>query len=161
SRGSKRLRPRAACPSTPGSCRRSAACSRRSLRRSSAAIVSAASAAAEGSERILPEHRFSTTAPVRLELRVAVGDIDVMTTETEESTVLLDGSERLVDAISVELAGDRLIVQHRQRLLSGWFERFDGSLRVRVQIPHGSRVEIATAAASATLAGRFAALQAK
>jgi DUF4097 and DUF4098 domain-containing protein YvlB len=109
----------------------------------------------------LPEHRFSTTAPVRLELRVAVGDIDVTTVETDESTVVIEGSERLVEAVSVELSGDRLVVQHRQRLRSGWFERFDGSLRVRVQVPDGSRVEIATAAASATLAGRFAALQAK
>jgi DUF4097 and DUF4098 domain-containing protein YvlB len=107
------------------------------------------------------EQRFTTTAPVRLEVKVAIGEIDVATTDSCESTVTLEGSQRLVDGISVELAGDRLVVQHRQRLLSGWFERFDGSLRVHVQVPHGSAVEIGTAAATATLVGKFARLQAK
>src|SRR5579862_1961193 len=109
----------------------------------------------------MTEQRFATVEPIRLELKIAVGEIDVATSDERESTISVTGSEKLVDATRVELAGNRLVVEHQRKLFSGLFELFDGPLRVQARIPHGSRIEITTAAANATLAGTFARLDAK
>jgi Putative adhesin len=104
--------------------------------------------------------RFATPAPVRLELNLPAGEIDVATTEPGESTVSLAGSQKLIDATSVELVGDRLVVKHRRTWLAGLFDRFDGSLRVVVRVPEGSRVELLTASGAASLNGTFATVDA-
>jgi hypothetical protein len=104
------------------------------------------------------EQRFATPTTVRLEIKVPFGDVQIETIDAGESTVTLDGSQKLVDATTVELAGDRLVVERQRTFLSGFFERFDGSLRVHARVPHGSHVEIANASGNATLAGTFAGL---
>jgi putative adhesin len=109
----------------------------------------------------MAEQRFPTTGPVRLEIKVPVGDIEIATTEAAESTVSLTGSQRLVDATTVELVGDRLVVEHQRKRFPGFFERYDGSLRVQARVPERSRVEIVTASGDAKLEGRFAGLEAK
>ena len=89
--------------------------------------------------------RFSTPHPVRLELKVPVGDVDVATVDGSESTVTLEGSPKLVDLTKVELVGDRLVVAQQGKTFVGFFGRFDGALHVRANVPHHSSVEIATA----------------
>ena len=109
----------------------------------------------------MSEQSFTTPEPVRLELRIPAGAIEVDTVDGSESTVTLTGPEKLVEATSVEHAGDRILVHHSKKLFTGFLERFDGPYRVRVRIPHASRVEIVTASADATLEGTFARVEAR
>lgn len=104
------------------------------------------------------EQRFDTPGPVRLEVKVPSGDLDVTTIDDRESTVTLEGSQKRIDATKVELVGDRLSIGPQRKTLGSWFGRFDGLLRVRVRVPHGSGVQIVSAAGDATLDGTFAGL---
>jgi hypothetical protein len=105
------------------------------------------------------EQRFATPRPVRLEVRVALADVDVATIDGGESTVTLEGSQKLVDAMKVELVGDRLLVAPQRKGFTRVFGRFDGSLQVRARVPHHTRVQIVTASGDTTLDGTFAGLQ--
>lgn len=110
------------------------------------------------------EERFATPHPVRLEVRVPSGTINVVSTNPPESSVKLEGSPKLIEATNVEIIReedhgrpDRLIVALRKKA----FSHFDGSLQVEIAIPHHSSVEITTAAADARLEGTFASLKTK
>jgi hypothetical protein len=104
----------------------------------------------------MSEQRFSTPEPIRLELKIPAGEIEVDTVDGTESTVTLTGPEKAVEATTVEHAGDRILVDHSKRPFGGFLDRFDGSIRVRVRVPQESRVEIVTASGDATLEGTFA-----
>jgi len=108
----------------------------------------------------MSEQHFTTTGPVRLEVGVAAGEIDIATVDGAEATVTVTGSQRLVDATTVELTGDRLRIHHQRKLFAG-FLGFDGPFRVQVQVPHRSRVEIVTASGTTTVDGAIARLVAK
>jgi DUF4097 and DUF4098 domain-containing protein YvlB len=101
--------------------------------------------------------RFATADPVRLEVNVHAGEIEIATTEEGESTVSLSGSQKLLDVTDVELLGDRLVVGQQRKFLAGRF----GSLHVVVRVPQGSRVSISTASAESTLVGSFGLLDVK
>ena len=107
------------------------------------------------------DQRFTTLEPVRLEINLPIGEIDIATTDPGESSVSLSGSQKLIDATTVELVGDRLVVQMQRRLFGGLFEKLEGSLYLLVRVPHGSSVELATTAGAAVLDGAFAGLGAK
>lgn len=105
------------------------------------------------------ESSFDTPRPVRLEVKVPSVDLEVATADGGESTVTLEGSQKQIDATRVELIGDRLAIGPERKTLGGLFGRFDGPLRVRVRVPHRSRVQIVSAAGEATLDGTFASLE--
>jgi hypothetical protein len=107
------------------------------------------------------EQRFATPRPVRLEVRAPVADVDVATVDGGESTVALEGPQKIVDATKVELVGDRLVVEPQRKTFTRLLGRFDGSLLVRARVPHQTRVEIITASGDATLDGTFAGLETK
>jgi DUF4097 and DUF4098 domain-containing protein YvlB len=107
----------------------------------------------------MSEKHFATPRPVRLEVKVAAGDVHVATVDGDESTVTLEGSPKLVDSTSVELVGDRLVIEERRKSFKGSLGRFDDSLHVRARVPHGSLVKIVTASGNATLDGTFAGLE--
>ena len=107
----------------------------------------------------MKEQAFSTPEPVRLEVKIPVGDIEIETVDGGESTIVLRGPQKLLDATAVELIGDRLVVAHERKLFTGLFERIDGSLQVHARVPARSRVEIATASGDATLEGTFTGLE--
>ena len=105
--------------------------------------------------------RFPTPEPVRLEIKISAGVIEVETADDDESTVTLTGSQKLLAATRVELVGDRLVVQEKRKGLTGFVGRSDGSFRVQARVPHRSRVEIVTASGDMTLDGTFTGLDAK
>jgi DUF4097 and DUF4098 domain-containing protein YvlB len=107
------------------------------------------------------QQRFATPRPVRLEVKLPVAHVDVETVDGGESTITLDGSQKLIDATKVQLAGDRLIVEEDRKTFTRFFGRFDGSLHVRARVPHHTRVEIVTASGDATLEGSFDGLETK
>jgi hypothetical protein len=107
------------------------------------------------------EQRFATPRPVRLEVRIPVGDVDVATVDGDESIVTLEGVQKLVDATRVELVGDRLVVELRRKPRGGFFAPSDGSLHVHAGVPHRSRAELVTTSGATTLDGTFAGLDAK
>jgi hypothetical protein len=109
----------------------------------------------------MPEQRFDTPRPVRLEVKLAMADVQVTTVDEPESTVTLDGSPKLVSATKVDLTGDRLVIEQRRKSFVGFFDRWDEALHVHVRVPQGSGVEIITAAGDARLDGSFAGLEAK
>jgi hypothetical protein len=88
----------------------------------------------------MSEHRFDTSGPVRLAVKVATCNLNLVTTHGQGSTVNLDGPQKLLDGVTVDLTGDRLIIEHRRRARMSFFERWDGSLQIDVRIPHGSAV---------------------
>jgi len=107
------------------------------------------------------EQQFSTPRPVRLEVKIPAGDVDVTTVAGEQSTISVQGPEKLLDATTVDQIGDRLIIKYNHKPLSGFrFGRNWGPLRVQVRVPHGSEVELVTASSDATLDGRFGGLEA-
>ena len=107
----------------------------------------------------MAEQHFPTPRPVKLEVKVPAADVDVATVDGAESTMSLEGSQKLVETMKVELIGDRLVVEPRRKPFSRVFGRFDRSLQVRARVPHHSRVEITIAAGEATLDGTFAGLE--
>ena len=87
---------------------------------------------------------FHTPTPPELEIRVPVGKIDVETIDGEESTVTVEGSDKLVDQTAIELVGNRLSVKFRKKLF--WGSDFGRThLDVRVRVPHSTAVLISTA----------------
>ena len=109
----------------------------------------------------MAEFEFSTPRPVRLRIRVPAGRVVVTTAESETSTVTLEGPPKLVDATRVELVGERLEIEPRRRALMIPRERWGKPIHVRVSVPAGSRVELASASGDTALDGSFGALEAK
>lgn len=108
----------------------------------------------------MSEQRFPTPKPVRLEVHLPIGELEIETVDGEESIVAIEGTSKIVESTKIELAGDRLIVAMRRRTL-GLVGRFDGSLSLVARIPHHSQVELVTASGGAKLAGSFAGLAMK
>jgi DUF4097 and DUF4098 domain-containing protein YvlB len=111
-------------------------------------------------------HTFHTPQPVELEITIPAGDIEVETVDGGESTVTVEGPDKLVEQTTVELVGNHLVVELRRSAFGitisiGDFSFGGQSLRVRARVPHGSRTELSTAAADMDLRGRFSALEAK
>lgn len=107
------------------------------------------------------EQRFDTSGPVRLEVRIPSGEINVVTVDDAQSLVRLEGSEKLIEATTVELIGDRLVVEMRRKAFAGLFGQFEQPLRIEAHVPRHSDVKVATASADATLTGAFAAVEMK
>lgn len=109
----------------------------------------------------MSEQHFDTPQPVRLEIKVAAGEIRIASIDGDQSTVTIEGSPKLVEATKVELVGDRLVVHQRRKSRLGFFEFRGEPLDVQANVPHGSAIEIVTAAGDATLDGTFAGLEMK
>jgi hypothetical protein len=107
------------------------------------------------------EQRFDTPRPVRLEVRIPGGTVNVVSVDGAQSLVRLEGSEKLIEATTVELIGDRLVVEMRRKAFAGLFGGFEHSLRIDAQVPHHSDLKVATASADAALEGTFASVEMK
>jgi DUF4097 and DUF4098 domain-containing protein YvlB len=109
----------------------------------------------------MSEQTFVTPSPVRLELRLASGDVKVSTVDGPASTVVLEGPEKLIEAMRVELVGDRLVIEERRKGFAIRFGGFGDRVDVRVEIPLSSSVDVATASSDVCLDGQFASLSMK
>jgi hypothetical protein len=111
-------------------------------------------------------HRFQTPGPVALEIKVPIGEIDVETVDGGESTIEIEGNDRLVEQTDVRQEGDRIVVELRKKSFGitisiGDFSFGGAELHVRARIPHSSRAEIATASGDAAIRGRVRELDVK
>ncbi|HLX20370.1 MAG TPA: DUF4097 family beta strand repeat-containing protein [Gaiellaceae bacterium] len=109
---------------------------------------------------------FDTPEPVRLEITVPVGEVDVQTVDGNESEVIVEGSEKLVEQTRVELVGNRLVIETREKAFGvtisiGGFVLGGNDLDIRVRVPHASSADIKTASADMRLRGRYARLDSK
>jgi DUF4097 and DUF4098 domain-containing protein YvlB len=101
------------------------------------------------------EERFSTPQPIRLECSVTSGNVMVATTEEAESTVSLNGPAELIEAMRVELTGDRLLISEPRSKLLDILTRPHDSLQVVVGVPNRSAVMVKTASSDTALDGAF------
>jgi hypothetical protein len=106
------------------------------------------------------ERTFHTPLPLELEVGIPSGDIEVETTEGEESNITVDGDDRLLEDVEIRHDGDRIVVAYRGKgkfgfSLSPLTLVFGSELRVRASIPHGAGVKVKTASADTDLHGHF------
>jgi hypothetical protein len=104
------------------------------------------------------EQHFTTPEPVKLEVKVGAGVVEVTTVDGDQSTVRLEGSPKVLDTARVQLVGDRLLVEQRRKSLTSWLGRWQEPLHVRAEVPHRSHVEIMTASGDAALDGALGGL---
>ena len=98
---------------------------------------------------------FAVSGPLRLDLSLSSGEIEVEAAPVEEAVVeleLLHGSEAAVEEARVELRGDQLIVKvdHRR-----------AEVRLRVQAPEGSALDAKTASGDLRTRGPLGAAEVK
>jgi len=110
------------------------------------------------------DHTFHTPLPTTLEVSIPSGDIEVETASGEETTLTIDGDERLLEDVEVRHDGGRVVVKLRGRKRLG-FELSLGSLvfgneglRVQARVPDGAGLRVKTASADTQIAGRLRAL---
>jgi putative adhesin len=107
------------------------------------------------------ERSFHTPLPLELEVGIPSGDIEVETTEGEESNITVDGDERLLEELEIRQDGNRVVVAYRGKGKFGFslspFTLVFGAndLRVRASVPHGAGVKVKTASADTQLDGHF------
>jgi DUF4097 and DUF4098 domain-containing protein YvlB len=107
---------------------------------------------------------FQAQGPLRLVVRIPSGDVTVETAETAEATVTVEplnsAAEKVLDDVTIQLAGDRLLVEHGSGVRLGLILR-SPSFRVVVRAPHGSALELGTVSADVRADGSFDSLDAK
>jgi DUF4097 and DUF4098 domain-containing protein YvlB len=106
------------------------------------------------------EHTFDTPLPLRLDVTIPSGDIEVETTDGEQTYVTVDGDERTLENVEVRNDGGKVVVTVREKGKFGISLSFGNSgLRVQARVPHGAGVKVKTASADTQLAGSFAGLE--
>ena len=107
----------------------------------------------------MAEHRFQTPESPGILMEVPSGQIEVRTVDGTESVVMVEGHERLVEDITVELEGSTVAVRFRGSRFGmsfsfGRLSRAD-ALRITASIPHGATGRFSTASADVTVDGRL------
>jgi DUF4097 and DUF4098 domain-containing protein YvlB len=95
---------------------------------------------------------FAASGPLKLDLSVPAGEIAVEALETEEVIVELEplrDAEEAVEDARVELRGDELVVEVRDR--RGW----SAEIRLRVVAPSGSKLSARAGSADIRTRGRL------
>ena len=106
------------------------------------------------------ERTFHTPLPLELEVGIPSGDVEVETSEGEESNITVDGDDRLLEEVEIRQDGNRVVVSYRGKgkfgfSLSPLTLVFGSELRVRATVPHGAGVKVKTASADTLLDGHF------
>jgi putative adhesin len=106
------------------------------------------------------ERTFTTPLPLELDVGIPSGDIEVETVEGEESNIIVDGDDRLLEEVEIRQDGNRVVVAYRGKgkfgfSLSPLSVVFGSELRVRATVPHNAGVKVKTASADTRLDGQF------
>jgi len=105
------------------------------------------------------EHTFQTPLPATLEVMIPSGDIEVESSDGDETYVSVDGDERMLEAVEVRHDGGRVVVTVRDKgrfgISFGSLVFGNGGLRVEARVPHGASVKVKTASADTGLSGHF------
>jgi Putative adhesin len=110
------------------------------------------------------EHSFHTPLPLTLEVSIPSGDINVETVDGEETSLTIDGDERLLEQVEVHHSGSRVAVTLRGKNKLGFSFSFgqvvfgNDGLRVHARVPHGASLRTKTASADSELEGQFGSL---
>jgi hypothetical protein len=110
------------------------------------------------------EQTFHTPLPLTLEVAIPSGDIDVETTNGEETSLTVDGDERLLEHVDVRHDGNRVSVTLRDKSKVGFSFSLgslvfgNNGLRVQARVPHGAGVKVKTASADTEVTGRISSL---
>lgn len=112
---------------------------------------------------------YETPNPVRLDLSVAAGAIELRTEERDTTTIELEpmsgDAQVLIDATQPECreeSGGHRVRVHVPTNKNLWQKlRRDGAVRIRVVAPVGASVEATTASADVTLSGALGAVEVK
>ena len=99
-------------------------------------------------------HTFQTPTPPRLDLRIPAGGIEIEAVETGETEVRLDGPAEVLDGATVELRGDAVFVEVRDR--KGLFNLHGVEVRLHVRCPEGAAASVRTKSADVSARGRLA-----
>jgi DUF4097 and DUF4098 domain-containing protein YvlB len=105
---------------------------------------------------------FATPGPVRLQIQIPRGDVELETAETAETTVELEARGRNAEELEREARiearprgdGHEVVVEARSR---GLFGR-NGQYLVRISAPHGADVKAELASADISGRGRYGAI---
>jgi putative adhesin len=101
---------------------------------------------------------FAVSGPLKLDLSVPAGEIEVEAAETDEAVVELEplrDAEEAVEDARVELRGDELVVEVRDR--RGW----SAEVRLRVVAPLGSNLLARSGSADVRTRGRLGSAEVK
>jgi hypothetical protein len=107
------------------------------------------------------EQTYHTPLPLTLEVSIPSGDIDVETVEGEETSLTVDGDERMLEHVEVRHDGNRVTVTLRDKGKIGFGFSLgslvfgNGGLKVEARIPHGAGVKVKTASADTSIAGHL------
>ena len=115
----------------------------------------------------MAEYRFHTPLPLELQVAIPAGDVDVRTIDGEESVIVIDGDDKLVEQTDVHLDGNRLVVSFRGKkafaltISIGEFSFGARRLYVRASIPHGASASFSGASTDVNVTGRLGDLDMK
>jgi len=107
------------------------------------------------------EQSFHTPLPLTLEVSIPSGDIDVETTDGEETSLTVDGDERMLEHVELRHDGNRVSVTLRDKSKLGFSFSLgsivfgNGGLRVQARVPHGAGVKVKTASADSKVTGHL------
>jgi hypothetical protein len=107
------------------------------------------------------EQSFHTPLPLTLEVSIPSGDIDVETTGGEETSLTVDGDERMLEHVELRHDGNRVSVTLRDKSKLGFSFSLgsivfgNGGLRVQARVPHGAGVKVKTASADSNITGHL------
>lgn len=107
------------------------------------------------------EQTFHTPLPLTLEVSIPSGDIAVDTTGSEETSLTVDGDERLLEHVEVRQDGNRVSVTLRDKSKVGFSFSLgslvfgNNGLRVKANVPHGAGVKVKTASADTAITGHL------
>jgi len=107
------------------------------------------------------EHTFHTPLPLTLEVSIPSGDIEVNTTDGEETYLTVDGDERMLEHVEVRQDGNRVVIALPDKgklgfsLSLGSLVFGSGGLRVDARVPHGAGVRVKTASADMEITGQL------